>query len=173
MDREDKTARERKQRMRAKREAAGVAQVSGWVPAARRAYAREVLKAVAEGANSLPPDPELMAALDGAKIDLAAAHAEIAAAKAQIAQIEVTAECQRQALEAERDAAKAAEAAESEKAQATAMEAQAAVRTAQEAQERAIEALGRAEKAETTIRQARSLPGVRGRLVRWLAGEVL
>jgi hypothetical protein len=74
MDREDKTARERKQRMRAKREAAGVAQVSGWVPAARRAYAREVLKAVAEGANSLPPDPELMAALDAAKIDLAAAQ---------------------------------------------------------------------------------------------------
>jgi chromosome segregation ATPase len=173
MDGEDKTSRERKQRMRAKREAAGVAQVSGWVPAARRAYAREVLKAVANGANSLPPDPELSAALDAAKSDLAAAHAEIEAAKAQIAQVEMTAERQRQALEADRDAARAAEATEREKTQATAMEAQAAARTAQEAQERATEALGRAEKAETAIQQARSLPGVKGRLVRWLAGEVL
>ena len=173
MDGEDKTSRERKQRMRAKREAAGVAQVSGWVPAARRAYAREVLKAVADGANSLPPDPELMAALDAAKADLIAAHTEIEAAKAQIVQIEVTAERQRQALEAERDAARGAEAMEREKAQTTATEAQAAARTAQEAQERAMEALGRAEKAETAIRQVGSLSGVRGLLVRWLAGEVL
>jgi chromosome segregation ATPase len=173
MDGEDKTARERKQRMRAKREAAGVAQVSGWVPAARRAYAREVLKAVAEGANSLPPDPELSAALDAAKADLIAAHVEIEAAKAQIAQIEMMAERQRQALEAERDAARAAEAAEREKVQATATEAQVAAKTAQEAQKRATEALGRAEKAETAIRQAKSLPGVRGRLVRWMAGDVL
>jgi chromosome segregation ATPase len=80
---------------------------------------------------------------------------------------------QRQALEAERDAARAAEAAEREKAQATAAEAQAAATAAQEAQKRATEALQRAKAAETAIRHARSLPGLRGRLVRWLAGDVL
>jgi chromosome segregation ATPase len=109
--------------------------------------------------------------------------AELAAAKAQIKDIEHEANLQRdemkvakqreRVLEAERDAAKAAEATEREKAQATATEAKAAARTAQEAQEQATEALGRAEKAETAIRQARNLPGVRGRLVRWLAGDVL
>jgi hypothetical protein len=99
--------------------------------------------------------------------------AELEAAKEQITQIEMTAKRQREALEAERDAAMAAQAAEHDKAQATATEAQAAARTAQEAQERAMEALGRAEKAETAIRQARSLPGVRGRLLRWLAGDAL
>ena len=109
--------------------------------------------------------------------------AELEAANARITRIEREAEArrleieaekrQRQALEAERDAAKAAEAAEREKAQVKAIEAQAAAIAAEIAQERATEALGRAEKAETTIRQTRSLPGVRGRLVRWLAGNAL
>lgn len=76
-------------------------------------------------------------------------------------------------LKAERDAARAAVAAEREKAEATAAEVQAAAIAAQEAQGRATEALDRAEKAEAVIQQARSLPGVRGRLVRWLAGDVL
>lgn len=104
------------------------------------------------------------------------AVAELEAAKARIMQVEQESEAgkrQRQALEAERDAARAAEAAAREKAQVTATEAQAAASTAQEAQKRATEALGRAEKAETAIQQARSLPGVRGRLMRWLAGDVL
>ena len=107
-------------------------------------------------------------------------RAELEAVKFQINQaaetrrLEIEAEKrQGQALEAERDAARAAEAAEREKAQATATEAQAAAKNAQEVQEQATEALRRAEKAETAIRQARSLPGIRGRLVRWLAGNVL
>jgi hypothetical protein len=55
----------------------------------------------------------------------------------------------------------------------TVTEAQAIAIAAQEAQERATEALGRAEKAEAAMRQARSLPGVKGRLVRWLTGDAL
>ncbi|HQT89939.1 MAG TPA: hypothetical protein PK677_15595 [Acidiphilium sp.] len=42
-----------------------------------------------------------------------------------------------------------------------------------EAQKRTLETLQRAEKAETAIRQAKTLPGMKGRLVRWLAGDVL
>jgi hypothetical protein len=97
-----------------------------------------VLKAVASGANSLPPDPEIAA--------------ELAAAQIKIEQIEAEAVRQKAILEAEREAARMSEA---------------------KAQEQAKEALGRAEKAETAIRQARSLPGVRGRLVRWLARDAL
>lgn len=179
------TGRQRSERLRARRGEAGLAQVSGWVPKERRAYAREVLEALARGANSLPPDPEQAAALEAAQIETDRARAAEAEAQAALVQAkkhgqiltaqlaairaEIEAEKrQRLVLEAQRDAARAAEAAEREKAQATATEAQAAARTAQEAQEQATEALGRAEKAETAIRQARGLPGIRGRLVRWL-----
>jgi hypothetical protein len=138
MTAEETGARARKKRLHSKRAEAGLAQISAWVPIERRSYARDVLKAVASGANSLPPDPEIAA--------------ELAAAQTKIEQIEAKAVRQRVILEAEREAARMSEA---------------------KAQERATEALMRAEKAETTIRQARSLPGVRGRLVRWLAGDVL
>ena len=47
MDGEDRTGRERKERLRARRDEAGMAQVSGWVPKDRRPYAREVLSALA------------------------------------------------------------------------------------------------------------------------------
>ena len=184
------SGRQRSERLRARRDEAGLAQVSGWVPKERRAYAREVLEALARGANSLPPDPEQAAVLEAVRIEADRAKAAEADAQAALVQAkehgqELTAQLdatraeieaekrQRQALKAERDAARAAEAAEREEAQAMVTEAQVAARTAQEAQERAMEALGRAEKAETAIRQARSLPGVRGRLVRWLAGDVL
>ena len=170
------TGRQRSERLRARRGEAGLAQVSGWVPKERRAYAREVLEALARGANSLPPDPEQAAALEAAQIEAGRARAAEAEAQAALVQAKEHGQilaAQLDATRAERDAAKAAEAAEREKVQATAMEAQAAARTAQEAQEQAAEALGRAEKAETAIRQARSLPGVRGRLLRWLAGGVL
>jgi hypothetical protein len=110
--------------------------------------------------------------------------AELEAARNQIIEIERQAEKHRieieaqaavreRALQAERDAARAAEMTERKKALATAAEAEATKIIAQAAQEQAIKALGRAEKAETAIHQARNLPGVRGRLVRWLAGDVL
>jgi hypothetical protein len=138
MTAEDTGAQARKKRLHSKRAEAGLAQISAWVPIERRSYARDVLRAVASGANSLPPDPEIAA--------------ELAAAQIKIEQIEAEAVRQKAILEAEREAARMSEA---------------------KAQEQAKEALGRAEKAETAIRQARSLPGVRGRLVRWLAGDVL
>jgi hypothetical protein len=138
MTAEETGARARKKRLHSKRAEAGLAQISAWVPVERRSYARDVLKAVASGANSLPPDPEIAA--------------ELAAAQIKIEQIEAEAVRQKAILEAEREAARMSEA---------------------KAQEQAKEALGRAEKAETAIRQARSLPGVRGRLVRWLARDAL
>jgi len=184
------TGRQRSERLRAKRGEAGLAQVSGWVPKERRAYAREVLEALARGANSLPPDPEQAAALEAAQIEVGRARAAEADAQAALVQakeqgqiltsqlnathVEMEVEKrQRLALEAERDAAMAAEAAERKKAQMTAAEARAATRSAQEAQKQATEALERAEQAETVIRKARNLPGIKGRLVRWLAGDVL
>ena len=184
------TGRQRSERLRARRGEAGLAQVSGWVPKERRAYAREVLEALARGANSLPPDPEQAAALEAARVEADRARAAEAAAQAALVQAkehgqvltaqldaaraEIEAEKrQGKALEAERDAARAAEAVEREKAQATATEAQIAATTAQKAQEQATQALGRAEKAETAIRQAGSLPGVRGWLVRWMVSTIL
>jgi multidrug efflux pump subunit AcrA (membrane-fusion protein) len=138
MTAEETGARARKKRLHSKRAEAGLAQISAWVPIERRSYARDVLKAVASGANSLPPDPEIAA--------------ELAAAQTKIEQIEAEVVRQRAILEAERETARMSEA---------------------KAQEQAREALVRAEKAEAAIRQARNLPGVRGRLVRWLAGDVL
>lgn len=114
------------------------------------------------GANE--PEP------DGAAADLAAeleaARARIAAADAQRIEIEAEAERQRRALEAERDAARAAEVEAERQRQATIIEARKVDKAAQEA-------LRRAQKAEATMRQLRSLPTLRGRLVRWLAGDVL
>jgi chromosome segregation ATPase len=138
MDDEQTGARARKKRLYSKRAAEGLGQVSGWVPIERRSYARAVLKAVADGANSLPPDPETVA--------------ELAAARATIERIEADAA----ASQAEANATIARIEGE---AQAAHAEAQAAIQ--------------RAEKAEAAMRRAKTLPGVRGRLVRWLAGDVL
>jgi hypothetical protein len=138
MTAEETGARARKKRLHSKRAEAGLAQISAWVPIERRSYARDVLKAVALGANSLPPDPEMAA--------------ELAAARTKIEQIEAEVAQQRIILEAEREAARASEA---------------------KAQERAAEALRRAETAETAIYRTKALPGLKGRLVRWLAGDVL
>jgi hypothetical protein len=88
MDGEDRTGRERKERLRARRDEAGMAQVSGWVPKDRRPYAREVLAALARGTNHLPPDPEQVAALDAAQADAAAARAAEVAARAELTKAE-------------------------------------------------------------------------------------
>lgn len=126
----------------------------------------------AGGANEPEPreaSPELTAALE--------------AAKARIAEVER----QRKALETERDAARAAEAAALEDVRLAAAEAHTARQRGQEAQEkaeaahnqvekareRATAALERAERAEATVLRAKSLPGLRGRLMRWMAGDVL
>lgn len=112
----------------------------------------------AGGTNEPEPgeaSPDLIAALDAAKARIEAG------------------ERQRKALAAERDAARAAEAVALEEAKLAAAEGHTAHQLASEAQDRAEAAHLRAEKAEATIRQAKSLPGFRGRLVRWIAGSVL
>jgi len=96
--------RQRSERLRARRDAAGMAQVSGWVPKDRRAYAREVIAALARGANSLPPDPVQAAALEAAQVD--AAVARVAEGKARAALVE--AEQHARALATDLDAARAA-----------------------------------------------------------------
>ena len=92
--------RERSERLRAKRDADGLAQVAGWVPKERRAYAREVLAALARGANSLPPDPEQAAALDAVRAEAEVARAGEAAARAELAEAEERAQAANQRAEA-------------------------------------------------------------------------
>ena len=176
--------RERATRRRAELGNRGVEQFQVIAPPEAKQLIREAAKLMTRDIEPMEPRAALRRA-GGANEPSEADSApelrtELEAMKSQMNQtaemrrLEIEAEKhQRQALEAERDAARVAEAAEREKAQATATEAQAAARTAQEAQERATEVLGRAEKAEMVIRQVRSLPGVSGRLVRWLAGDVL
>ena len=116
----------------------------------------------AGGANEPEPgeaSPALAAELEAAKARIAEIERQ---AEARLAIVIAAAERRRQVLEAEQ-----------EKAQASAEEAQKAVRSAQAAEDRAAEALRRAEKAEAAIRQAKALPGIKGRLVRFLAGDVL
>ena len=158
MDGEDRTGRERKERLRARRDEAGMAQVSGWVPKDRRPYAREVLSALARGANSLPPDPEQAAALDAAQGDATAARAAEAEARAALAE----AEQRGRVLAVELDAAREAEAAAVARAEA-AERAQEAVA----AELRAAEAL--AAQARMEAERFQKAPGLRGQLVRWLA----
>lgn len=117
------------------------------------------------GANEPEPGEasvDLLAELDAARSRITAVERE---AEQRRAEIEAE-KRQRQTLEAERDAARAGEVAGLAKVQETTSEAMKAARAAQDA-------LRRAEKAETIIRQAKSLPGLKGRLVRWLAGNVL
>ena len=97
--------------------------------------------------------------------------AELEAAKARIAEIERQAEA-RLAIVIEA-AERRRLALEQEKAQASAKEAQKAVKAVHDAEGRAAAVLQRAEKAEATIRQAKAMPGLKGRLIRLLAGEIL
>ena len=89
--------------------------------------------------------------------------AELEAAKARIAEIE---------RQAEARLAIVIEAAERRRL-ALEKEAQKAVKAVQDAEGRAAAALQRAEKAEATIQQAKAMPGLKGRLIRLLAGGVL
>lgn len=172
MDGQDRTGRERKERLRARRDEAGMAQVSGWVPKDRRAYAREVIAALARGANSLPPDPAQTTALDAAQADAAAARVAEEEARTALAE----AERHRRALAADLDAARAAVTV----IQETSSSAEAAALARAEAAERerddirnelrAAEAAAAEAKAETgRFQQA---PGLRGRVVRWLARDL-
>jgi hypothetical protein len=106
---------------------------------------------------------ELLAELDAARNRIAEVEREAAERHAKIEALAATRE---RAFQAERDAAKAAEAEMRSEAQETA-------RSARDERNRATEAVRRAERAEAAIRQAKAIPGIKGRLVRWLAGSVL
>jgi len=172
MDGEDKTGRERKERLRARRDEAGMAQVSGWVPKDRRPYAREVLAALARGANSLPPDPEQAAALDAAQTAVDVARAAEAEARAALAK----AEQRGQVLAAKLDATFV----EGEAAREAGRQAEAAAVTRAEAAELAREAIaGELRVAEAVTAQARAeaerfqqVPGLRGRVIHWLTKKM-
>ena len=157
MDGEDRTGRERKERLRARRDKVGMAQVSGWVPKERRAYAREVIAALARGANSLPPDPEQVATLEAAQADATAARAAEAAVRVELdaarAEGEASREAGRQAAAAALDRATAAEQAQEALA--------GRLRTAEVA---AAQAQAKAERFQQT-------PGMRGRVARWLVRQ--
>lgn len=166
---EDKTGRERKERLRARRDEAGLAQVSGWVPKERRAFAREVLAALSQGANSLPPDPEQAASLEAAQSALGAAQAEAAIAREMLAAVQqheqsLTTELsdiriKLDAAHADLDIARAgiAEALDAKRQAETTALAQVEAAKAEAAQ--ALETAERFQKAR----------GLRGRAIRWLA----
>jgi len=73
--------RRRSAKLRERREQAGQVRISAWVPRERADHARQVLRAAAAGANTLPPDPGQQADLDAARAEAAAAQAELEAAR--------------------------------------------------------------------------------------------
>ena len=161
--------KKRSERLRARRDEAGLAQVSGWVPRDRRPYAREVLAALAQGANSLPPDPEQAAALKTAQAALEAAEAEVAAVRVtEAAALEALVAAQQHgqvlttelgAVRAELDVARAEIEVTLDARRQAEMAALAQVEAAKAAVALALEMAERFQKA----------PGLRGRAIRWLA----
>ncbi len=116
----------------------------------------------AGGANQPEPgevSPDLTAELDAAKAQI---ERQVEARRIEVE----AAEARERALQADRDAARAAEAEAAEKART-------AARAAYEADQQAIEAKREARRAWAPVRRLKTMPGVRGRLVRWLAGDVL
>jgi hypothetical protein len=154
--------KKRSERLRARREEAGLAQVSGWVPKDRRAYAREVLAAVSQGSNSLPPAPEQAAALEAAQAAVAAARiAETAACEAL-----VVAQQHGRVLAAELDATRAELAVARTEIEAV-QDAGRQAETTALAQVEAADA--KAALALATAERFQKAPGLRGRAIRWLA----
>jgi hypothetical protein len=167
---------ERQQRRRQRLADVGIKPMTVHFPELDRPIVRDLSRMVLAGqpirqamrllGGTNEPEPDS----DRASVEL---RAELEAAQSRIAAVELDAEKRRadievierhmQALQAERDAAMRGQVAEREKAQLAVTE----------AQKRTLEILQRADKAEAAIRQAKALPGIRGRLVRWLAASVL
>ena len=115
----------------------------------------------AGGANEPEPSEasaELLAELEAARNRIAEIERQAEARRIEIE----TAERQRQALEAERDAARASEAEARKKVAAGA-------RLVLEAQDQVIEAKREAGRAWAPVHRLRRMPGLRGRLARWIA----
>ena len=161
--------KKRSERLRARRDEAGLAQVSGWVPKERRAFAREVLAALSRGSNSLPPDPDQAARLKAAKAALEAAEAEVVAVRSMEAvasEALLAAQRDRQSLATELDAVRT----ELDVARAEIEVTLDAKRQAETAAVAQVEAA----KAEAALAQAaaerfQKASGLRGRAIRWLA----
>ena len=163
--------KKRSERLRARRDEAGLAQVSGWVPKDRRPYARKVLAALAQGANSLPPDPEQAATLKAVQAALEATEAELAATRLTEAagrEALVAAQQHEQALTTELGSVRA----ELDVARAE-------IEVALDAKHQAeAAALSQVEAAKVTavltlaeVERFQKVPGMRGRVVRWLVGS--
>ncbi len=154
--------KKRSERLRARRDEAGLAQVSGWVPKDRRSYARDVLAALAQGANSLPPDPEQAEALRATQATLEAAQVEAMTAKraeAVASEALLAAQAREEVLAAELDVARA----EIE----VALDAKRQAETSALAQVQAAKI--EAALAQATAERFQKAPGLRGRVIRWLA----
>jgi DNA repair exonuclease SbcCD ATPase subunit len=180
-----KSDAERQKRRRQRLADVGIKPMTVHFPEPDRPLVRDLSRMVLDG----QPIRQAMRALGGSNEPESGEAsgkllAELGAARNRIAEIEreaekwrgeieARAETRERTLQAERDAAKAAETEGRARIDAATVEAQEAAKATQEAERRATEALRRAEKAETAIRQAKTLPGLKGRLVRWLAGDVL
>lgn len=151
--------RRRSAKLRERREQAGQVRISAWVPRERADHARQVLRAAAAGANTLPPDPSQQADLDAARAEAATAWAELEATREAGRQASVEAEA---AAEAAQDAGGRAEATALARAASAERERDDIRDELQAAEAAAAEARAEAER----FRQA---PGLRGRVVRWLA----
>lgn len=156
------TGQQRSERLRARRDAEGLAQVTGWVPKDRRPYAREMLAALARSSNSLPPDPEQAAALEAAQADAAAARAAETEARAVLAEAEQRGQALAAELAASQEAGRQAKAAAMARAEAAEQAREAVMHEL-----RATQAL--AAQARVEAERFQKAPGLRGRVVRWLA----
>lgn len=161
--------KKRSERLRVRRDEAGLAQVSGWVPKDRRAFAREVLAALSRGSNSLPPDPAQAVALEAAQRALEAAQAEAVAVREMLTAeqqhgLSLTTElaathAKLNAAHAELDVARA----EIE----VVLDGRHQAETAALAQVEAAKA--EAALAQATAERFQKASGLRGRAIRWLA----
>jgi hypothetical protein len=161
--------KKRSERLRARRDEAGLTQVSGWVPKDRRAFAREVLAALSRGSNSLPPDPGQAAALEVAQNALEAAQAEAVAAREMLEvaqQHEHSLTDELGAIHVKLNAAQA----ELDVARAEVQVALDAKRQAETAALVQVEtAKAEAALAQATAERFQKASGLRGRAIRWLA----
>lgn len=164
----DDGGKKRSERLRARRDEAGLAQVSGWVPKDRRPYARKVLAALAQGANSLPPDPEQAATLKAVQAALEVAEAKVVAAKLTeetIREALMAAQQHEQVLTTELGAVRA----ELDVSRAEVEVALDGKRQAEIAALAHIEAVkAEAAIALETAQRLHNVPGLRGRVVRWI-----
>ena len=133
--------RRRAAKSREKRQQAGQARVSVWVPRERAAYAHRVLHALAAGRNTLPPDPEQEATIAALRTELNQVRASAAQREGELTAERDTANDRACAAERERDTARCG------------------LRAAETALARAQAEAERFQKA----------PGLRGRVIQWLA----